>query len=327
MRNQCSTSEITNKTLSILLYFCSATAVLNIFMMFLQWKHLMASPNQFFATTGMFFSPNQLGIYLSISCLSTIFLWRKATVFWLKIGLGCCGLLIFLGLCVSASRGACISLFFAIGYFLYVLKVKAKPFSNWIMYLGIGVFLAGSFYFIGMISKNKTESTSGRLFTTQRVLKQIAEQPLGYGLNSFSLEYNKSKASNFEKNSNWEEMKNAGYIYKANNDLLELTFELGIFWMALFLFLIKMLFWEKSDGIEIQMGRTILICLLLFSLTTSIITLPVLIIIACICIIIIVNTTQPKLVYEFKNHIIFRFVVMSMIISFAGVLITRITAE
>ncbi len=327
LRNQCSAGETTIKTLSALLYFCCGSALLNVVLMFLQWKHLMASPNQFFTSTGMFFSPNQLGVFLSIGCLSTLFLWRKATVFWLKIGLGLCALLIFLGLCVSASRGAFISLFVAIGYFLIVSKVKTKPFSKWIMYLGIGVLLAGSFYFIGIISKNKSESTSGRFFTTQQVLKQIAEQPLGYGLNSFSLEYNKAKASYFEKNSNWGEMKNAGYIYKANNDLLELTFELGIFWMALFLFLIMMLFWKKSDGIETQIGRAILICLLLFSFTTSIITLPVLMIIASICTIVIVNTTQPKVVYELKNHFIFRFLVMGMMVSFAGVLITRITAE
>ena len=327
LRNQCSTLETTKKTLSILLYFCSITAVLNVFMMFLQWKHWIAAPNEFFLTTGMFFSPNQLGIYLSVGFINTFFLWQKNKVLWLRIALGLGGILIFVGLCITESRGAFISLLVALIYYWFQSKLIHKSFFNWKIYLGIGLLLIGSFYFFSIVNKNKTESTSGRFFTTTQVLKQIAEQPLGYGLNSFALEYNKAKATYFEKNTNWEEMKNAGYIYKANNDFLEFTFELGIPWMIFCIAFIVLLFWKKGNSIETKIGRTVLLCLVIFSLTTGIVTTPIFLIIACISLILIINTTNPKVIYEFKNHSLFRFLVMGLIVSFAFVIISRINAE
>jgi O-Antigen ligase len=296
-------------------------------MMFLQWKHWISAPNEFFLTTGMFFSPNQLGIYLSIGFLSTIFLLKKATVLWLKISLALSGILIFVGLCITESRGAFISLFVAMIYNLLQSKLNFKSLNNWKIYTGIALLLIGSFYFFSIVNINKTESTSGRWFTTTQVLKQIEEQPLGYGLNSFAFEYNKAKATYFEKNINWEEMKNAGYIYKANNDFLEFTFELGVPWMILCIVFIVLLFWKKGNSIGTKIGRTVLLCLVIFSLTTSIVTTPIFLIIACISLIVIINTTNPKVVYEFKNHSLFRFLVMGLIVSFAFVIISRINAE
>lgn len=110
LRGYCDTLELNKKTFHSLLYFCSCTAIINVFWMFLQWKHWVASQNEFFVTTGFFFSPNQLGLYLSIGCLCTLFLLEKATVLWQKISLGLGLLIIFSGLIISTSRGAFISL-------------------------------------------------------------------------------------------------------------------------------------------------------------------------------------------------------------------------
>lgn len=246
---------------------------------------------------------------------------------WLKITLGLSGILILLGLCITESRGAFISLFVALGYYLLSSKTNLKFLHNWKIYLSIGLLIIGGLYLLALVSKNKTESTSGRFFTTQQVIKQILEKPFGYGLNSFSVEYNKAKATYFEKNSNWEKMKNAGYIYKANNDLLELTFELGIPFTIFFIFFTLLLFWKKCNKIETQIARTILLGLLLFSLTTSIIMMPVLVIIACICSVKIVNTSRLKVIYELKNRGIYRFLAIGLSLSFTYVLITRINAE
>lgn len=327
LRNYCSTADTAKKALVILLYFCSITAIINIFWMFLQWKHLVSSPNEFFLTTGIFFSPNQLGIYLSIGCISTLFLLQKTKVLWIKIGLGLSFLLIFIGLCISDSRGAFISLCVAMAYYFYHSRVKTKTLFNWKTVLGIGVLLASSFYFTTVVNNNKTESTSGRYFTTQLVVKQIAQNPLGYGVNSFSLEYNKAKSQYFKTNSNWEEMKNAGYVYNANNDFLELTFELGILWIAIFIIFIVLLFKKKDNTIESQIARTILICLLVFSLTNNILTLPIFAIIACICTVIIINTTQTKVIYEFKNRTTYKYIGIGLVLYFALIQINRINAE
>lgn len=327
LRNYCTTADVTKKTLVILLYFCSITAVINVFWMFLQWKHLVSSPNEFFATTGIFFSPNQLGIYLSIGCLCTLFLLQKTKVLWIKIGLGLSLLLIFIGLCICESRGAFISLCIAMAHYFYHSRVKTKPLFNWKTVLSITVLLVSSFYFITIVNKNKTESTSGRYFTTQQVVKQIIQNPLGYGVNSFSLEYNKAKSQYFENNSNWEEMKNAGYVYNANNDFLELTFELGVLWIAIFIVFIILLFKKKDNTIESQIARTILICLLVFSLTNNSLILPVFAITACICTVIIVNTTHTKVIYEFKNRATYKYIGIGLVLYFALIQITRINAE
>lgn len=327
LRNYCTTYDTTKKALEILLYFCSITAIINVFWMLLQWKHLVSSPNEFFLTTGIFFSPNQLGIYLGIGCLCTLFLLQKTKVLWIKIGLGLSLLLIFIGLCISESRGAFISLCLAMAYYFYHSRVKTKSFFNWKTVLVIGVLSVSSFYFITIINKNKTESTSGRYFTTHQIVKQIIQNPLGYGVNSFSLEYNKAKAHYFETNSNWEEMKNAGYVYNANNDFLELTFELGVLWIAIFLVFIVLLFKKKDSTIESQIARTILICLLVFSLTNNILILPVFAIITCICTVIIINTTQTKVIYEFKNRATYKYIGIGLVLYFAFIQITRINAE
>ncbi|WP_281636261.1 O-antigen ligase family protein [Flavobacterium marginilacus] len=327
LRTYSTATEVTKKILIYLLYFCTSTAVLNIFWMFLQWKHLVSSPNEFFLTTGLFFSPNQLGIYLSIGCLSSLYLFQKAKNSLIKTGLGLSLLLILIGVCISESRGAFISLCTAIGYYFYHSKIKMKSPVNWKTTLVIGILIVSSLYFVTAVNKNKAESNSGRYFTTKQVIQQIAKNPLGYGVNSFSSEYNKLKAQYFDTNSNWEEMKNAGYIYNANNDFLELTFELGILWILPFLVFIVLLFRKKENTIEIQIARTILICLLVFSLTNNILTLPIFPIITCICTVIIINTTNPKVIYECKNRTFYKLITIGLILSFAIIQINRINAE
>ncbi len=327
LRNYCTTTETVKTTLYLLLYYCSGTAVINVFWMFLQWKHLVSSPNEFFLTTGIFFSPNQLGIYLGIGCLSTIFLFQKTKKLWLKISLGLCLLLLFTGLCISESRGAFISLCISITYYFYHSKFKTKSFFNWKTTLGIGLLIIASFYFVTVVNNNKTESNSGRYFTTKQVVKQIAQKPLGYGVNSFSLEYNKTKAKYFETNYYWEEMKNAGYIYNANNDFLELTFELGILWIAIFLIFIGLIFKKKENNIETQIARTILLCLIIFSLTNNNLILPIFAITACICSVIIINTTNTKAIYECENRAYYKLITIALALSFAFIQVTRINAE
>jgi DNA-binding NtrC family response regulator len=68
-------------------------------------------------------------------------------------------------------------------------------FLNWKNLLFVAIIATGSLYYIVHISNSKSDSTSGRLFALQQVTKQIMQKPIGYGINSFSTEYNKAKAS------------------------------------------------------------------------------------------------------------------------------------
>lgn len=326
LRNLLKNTETNSKVLTILLCFLSITALINVFWMFLQWLHWIPSSNQFFLMTGIFFSPNQLGIYLSIGCISSLFLMQKAKTLGLKIGLRISLLLILAGLSISESRGALISLCVALIYYFYHSRDKMRQQFNWKIYLGIGVFFISSFYYITVINKNKADSTSGRYFTTQQVVKQIIKNPFGYGVNSFSTEYNKSKAQYFEKNADWEEMKNAGYVYNANNDLLELTFEQGVLWSIVFIGFLLLLF-RKSNTIESKISKTIIICLLVFSLTNNILTLPVFALIACICTVLIINTTDAKVIYELENKMIYKFAGIGFVLLAAFVQINCLNAE
>lgn len=323
----CNTFIRNQKTLHTLLYFCSSTAIANVFWMFLQWKHWVAVPNQFFVTTGFFFSPNQLGLYLSIGSLCTLFLLEKAKALWLKIILTLGLFILVSGLIISTSRGAFISFGIALAYYFYHSKLKTKQHWNWKIGLGIVILAMASIYYITSINKNKTDSTSGRYFTSQQILKQIAQNPLGYGVNSFSVEYNKGKAHYFEKNHNWAEMKNAGYIFYANNDFLELAFELGIHWIALFIVFIFLLFKKKSLITEVLLSRTILLCLIVFSLTNTMLATPIFAIVAVICVVTITKTTPSRILYECKNHFVFKIIAVSLILIAGLIQINRINAE
>lgn len=315
------------KALNLLLYFCSVTAVLNVFVMLLQLYHFIPSANKFFLTTGMFYSPNQLAIYFSIGCLTSLFLLRKTTTLGLKISLTVSILLIIIGICITESRGAIISLCLAILYYSYHSKDQIKQHFNWKIFIGIILLLITTAYFINSINGNKTDSNSGRYFTIKQISKQIIQKPYGYGVNSFSTEYNKAKAEYFENNFKWEEVKNGGYIYSVNNDLLELTFELGIVWIIIFVAFIFLLFKRKNSNIEVLLARTILLCLLIFSLTNNIFMIPILIIIAVICSVIIINNIDEKIIYEFKNNTVYKFAAAGIILFFLLIQTSRINAE
>lgn len=327
LRSYCTTAELNKKALFLLLYFCSLMALINVIWMFLQWKSWVTPTNNYFTTTGLFFSPNHLGLFLSIGCICSLFLLQKTTLLWLKIGFVLTILLLLCGIIVSESRGAIISLSVALGYVFYQSKIKLKQNWNWKIYVGIGVFIIASIYYIVTISKDKIDSTSGRYFTTKQILTQIAQNPLGYGLNSFSVEYNKGKAQYFETHSNWEEMKNAGYIFYANNDYLELAFELGIHWIVLFIVFLFLLFKKSDTTIETLISRTILLCFVIFSLTNSILSGPIFVIIAVITCSLIVNMSHSKTVYESNTNFLYKPIAIGLLLFAIFIQFGRINAE
>lgn len=122
-------------------------------------------------------------------------------------------------------------------------------------------------------------------------------------------------------------MKNAGYIFYANNDLLELTFELGIHWIAIFAVFIFLLFRKKYSTIEMLLAQTILICLVIFSLTNSMLSTPVFMIIALVCIVTVINTTPSKILYELKNRFAYKIITVGLLLFAAFIQINRINAE
>lgn len=327
LRNYCITPDLNKKVLLLLVYFCSFISLINLFWVLLQWKSWVTTTNIYFTTTGLFFSPNHLGLFLAIGGISTLYLLQRASFLWIKICLTCGFLLFIFGTIISESRGAIISLSIALLYFFYQSKKNLKQYLNWKTYAGIGIFIIGSIYYTAYISKNKIDSTSGRFFITQQIAKQITQNPIGYGVNSFSVEYNKNKAEYFEKNKKWEEMKNGGYIFYGNNDYLELAFELGIHWILVFIVFLFLLFTCKLLNTEIIVCRTILLCFTVFSLTNSVISGPIFVILAITSASIIINTSNSKILYKLNPNFLYKPVTIGLLVFGMVIQIERINAE
>jgi hypothetical protein len=275
----------------------------------------------------MFYSPNQLGIYLTVGCLTSLYLFMESKSWWIKITLLLTILLIFTGIYLSESRGALVSLCAAVIYYAYQQKINLKIDFNWKIYLGLGLLLIATVYIVNSLNADKKESTSGRYFTILAVSDQISEKPLGHGLNSFSVLYNKAKAEYFENNNKWEEVKNGGYIYSTNNDILELTYELGIPWIIIFIIFILHLYWKKNKSREVLACRTLLICLVLFSLTNNTYTIPIFVLIGCFCSVFIISNTENKVIFQIKYHAAYKYFVMGFVLITVFIQVNRLNAE
>lgn len=330
LRQELNTKEVIYKNLNNVLWFISVTAILNAVVAILQSINMLESPNEYFNSTGLFFSPNQLGIYLAIGFLSTIEILRKEKIKSVKI-IFCIGIFILIyGLYLSECRGAYLGLSVAFLFLLYNYSdQKVKGFLKWKIALCSFIVLLGLFLIIWKTNSVKSESASGRLFIIEQSFEQIKERPLsGYGIDSFSLQYNLEKARYFEtEKRSWNDVKNASYIYNANNDFLELTFELGIVWLSVFFLFIVNLSIYATQSKEVKICSAIGLCLLIFALTNNMLSVPLFVIIGCYCSVIIINLSDAKPIYAFKNSILFQIGIAVAIISTLVIMFLRLNAE
>lgn len=328
LRQELNTKDVIYKNLNFVFHFISLTAVLNAIVAILQNIAIIESPNEHFNSTGLFFSPNQLGIYLALGFLSTLEILRKTKVKSVKIVL-CTSLVILIySLYLSECRGAYLALSVAFLFYLFNSKQKIKnTFRSKIAVSSILVLL-GSSVIIWNTNSAKTESASGRLFIIKLALEQIKEHPFsGYGIDSFSLHYNVAKARYFATERPWSEVKNASYIYNANNDFLELTFELGIVWIIVFILFAVKLIMNSSKTKETQICCSILLCLVVFACTNSILPVPLFLITGCYCTVVMINISEARPIYAFKNHTFFQVGIAAVLMAALGIMILRLNAE
>lgn len=329
LRQELNTKDIICKNLNNILWFISITAILNVVVAILQSINVFQSPNEYFSLTGLFFSPNQLGIYLAIGFLSTIEILRKlkkkksiSIVFY--IGL----LILAYGLYLSECRGAYLGLSIALLFYLYNIKQEAKNHFKWKVALNSFIVLLALFLIIWKTNSPKSESASGRLLILKQSIEQIGKRPLsGYGVDSFSLQYNLEKAHYFETERSWSDIKNASYIYSPNNDFLELTFEFGTVWLSIFILFIVVLGIYSIQSKEAQICGSIVACLLISALTNNILSIPLFIIIGCYCSVIIINLSKARSIYVFKNQLLFQTGIMGVLIVALGIIALRLNAE
>lgn len=327
LRQCLNTKEIIYKSLRYLHHFIVFAAILNAVIAVMQENHFLVSKNQYFLVSGLFYSPNQLGLFMAIGCLSAVELIKKFQDFNIKMMFGISLLILFYGLYLSHCRGAYLALGISLFYIFY--KSKKSIFSSkWSAVIFVIPILCVLLLLINTTNTIKSESASGRLFITERVLDQIKNQFLtGYGFDSFALEYNKAKAAYFESERPWQEVKNAGYIYNANNDFLELTFEFGIIWMLVFILFIFMLFSYSNQNNEIKSCFALLLCLIVFALTNSVLSVPLFIFLGCCFTIIIINTIKIDPLFSFDNYLLLKITGLIFSFLFLLIIILRINAE
>ncbi|MEP6806940.1 MAG: O-antigen ligase family protein [Flavobacterium sp.] len=309
-------------------YLIFLAATLNAAIAILQKIQLLFSTNPDFKITGLFYSPNQLALFLAIGILSLIELIKQNKSKLSKILFFICFVILAYGLYLSECRGAYIALIVVILFNMVRFRKRNKELFSFkttpYIFITLSILLA----IIWNLNSSKSESASGRLFITKQSLAQLEKRPLaGYGFDSFSLQYNLAKADYFAVERSWEETRNAGYIYSANNDFLELGFELGAIWIIVFsVFIIMLLNKAKSSNTQETFSSTLL-CIIIFAFTNTILPVPLFVVLGCIFTVGIINETEMKPVVSFKQNILFKIIAVIFLVIFSTIIVLRLNAE
>lgn len=316
--------EILKKIYYLLLFL----ALLNSVIAISQKNRLLYSSNEYFQVTGLFFSPNHLSLFLAIGILSLVELIKENKSNSSKFVFFTCFAILAYAMYLSECRGAYLALIAALLFNLKALKQEINKFLTLKKLLSISVILCCIFGMIWNTNTSKYESASGRLFIIKHSLLQLKNRLLtGYGFDSFSLQYNLSKADYFAVSRSWVETRNAAYLYNANNDFLELGFELGIIWIAVFCLFIIMLFNKAKCNKTIRACCSIILCIVIFAFTNTTISVPVFAVLGCFFSVIVINEIELKPILIIKRNNFFTTITAIFLIIFSTTIFLRLHAE
>lgn len=312
------------KTVFQLLFFA---AMLNAVIAILQKIQLVSSANEYFQVTGLFYSPNHLALFLAIGILSLIELIKSNNSLLSKILFYICFVILIYSLYLTKCRGAYTALFIAILFNIINFKKGNKESNIFKKALYTFAILVSLLTVVWNINRSKSESVSGRFFIIKQSLAQLENRFFtGYGFDSFSLRYNLAKADYFAVERSWEEMRNAGYIYNANNDFLELSYELGILWVLVFFIFIIMLFSKVNDNTT-KAYSSVVLCIIIFSFTNTILPVPLFVVLGCVFAVFIINETETKSVFSLKQNNSFTLISFIFLVTFPTIIVLRLNAE
>lgn len=309
-----------------ILWILSFLAIVNAIIVLLQNSNILLSPNIYQKITGCFFSPNQLAAYLAVGILSVTALLIKISNPKLRLFLLTALLIISYALYLTKSRGAWLGLAITcIGSIYFFRKKTILKQSKILLIIFV---LCGVFFVVKNSGNEKLESASGRLFISKITLLKIMDHPFfGYGFDSFSLEYNKAKTEYFNKERSWKEIKNAGYIYNANNDYLELTLEFGLTGLAVFVLFMIVLLLKPTSTFESAVCKALVFFLGVFALSNSLLPVPALILIFCISTVFLICMEENRIYFQIQfSSTLKAFYAASLLLLF-GVWAFRMDAE
>lgn len=217
-------------------YILTASGILQILLMYTQWKDIISWNNGAFPITGSFDNPGPLGGYLAICFIATLGNSRNMNK-WLCI---ICTFTIGIGLIISDSRAAWLATLVALLY------MALKP-----LHIGITKKLFVSISLITVfivlsLSTYKTNSAKGRLLIWEISAEMIKKHPLcGSGLTSYRSDYMEYQADYIHKNPNFEKNKllsNNGFAF---NEFLHIIYEQGIIGILFIAAILTLLYLES----------------------------------------------------------------------------------
>ncbi|NJB82054.1 alpha/beta hydrolase-fold protein [Wenyingzhuangia aestuarii] len=324
-------SKHLKKSCIIMLYSLLFLALINAFLgvfQYLDW--IPSEKNKYFKVLGMFHSPNQLGLLISLGVLSLCSILKIIKVkhsFAVLINSLAFMFLLYV-LVLTKSRGSTLALVFGVtilykkNMYLFLKRIS-KLTTGLIGVIGLLVFI--------IVGKKLYEinpsSINGRSFISKTTVSQIVKNPWGYGIDSFAKEYNKNKAVYFDTERNWEEVKNGDFVFVAFNDFLELTFEMGVIWIVLLILFLITVLRKKIDTLETKIATSVLLLLSVYACTNSILVVPVFMIIFLFFMSIIIKQINCKPIFKLKNNIYTNTVLLIPLLFLLTVIPLRVYAE
>ncbi|MFD1258561.1 O-antigen ligase family protein [Mucilaginibacter terrae] len=208
-----------------------AFASLEAFVCLLQYAGIVESLNSYFAVTGTWNNPNITAIFLAISIPSLIFVILnpgRIPRYIITISVLLIVLALFSLKCRTALLGAGLVMMLC-GHYQYNIigRLKAAVKKNNLILVGVVLlFITGCLF----IYKAKQSSSDGRLFIWKLSLLMAADQPLtGYGYGTFERNYNLYQQHYIaDGRATPKELRNAGNVNMAYNELFENLVEGGL---------------------------------------------------------------------------------------------------
>ncbi len=222
--------------IGVILFSCLLIGIDGIFQKFFGFDFMRFRPISGTRLTASFKNPNHFGGWLSMVLPITVslFLFGIKRPKWLRIGFGLLSVLLFICLVLAGSRGAWLGFVGALLLIMGILKSKKLFLITLICILIMPFTVSGKFgeRVTSIFNINNEGPNIARITLWKETLVMIKDRPLlGRGVNTFM--------------SNWSKYgvgKTWGHPYYPHNCYLHMVAETGLIGLAMFMWIIIMLF-------------------------------------------------------------------------------------
>lgn len=256
--------SIKNEEKEIILYALIASGVIQSVIAWGQLSGIIESKHPNFQITGSFGNPGQLGGYLAVCFITSLEYLKQSKKRFMALLIISCMVVIGAALISTESRAAWISVMIGCCFVF-----RENMHACWKRYKRICIFLVLTLGILGslFIYNYRPESANARILIGRVCEGMISDKPLfGHGVGSFNPKYMLYQADYFRDHPDSffiPVADNVGYPY---NEFLHLTVELGVTGLLIMAGLLIILFSIKSRNDQVQLFKSALIGLIVFSL-------------------------------------------------------------